>query len=132
MAEDASHLPGVDAATLGPMVQINFRLADGTHPVSADATQLELAILNLAINARDAMPGGGKLTISTTACTLKDDGELPPGDYIRIGVTDTGAGMTPVIVSPMPTGGCSRTEIGLPSRMVRVTLLPSSMVVDTR
>ena len=85
--------------TLGPMIQINYDLGECGQPVSADPTQLELAILNLAINARDAMTGGGELRIATAPCTLKDDPELAPGDYVRIAVTDTGGGMTAEVAS---------------------------------
>jgi CheY-like chemotaxis protein len=85
--------------TLGPMIDIGFSLGDSTHPVSADPMQLELAILNLAINARDAMPGGGKLKIWTADYTISNDPELAPGQYVQISVTDTGAGMTPEVAA---------------------------------
>lgn len=83
--------------TLGPSVTIELRLEGGEVPVLADATQLELAIMNLAINARDAMPSGGTLAIATEAVTLEDDAELPAGQYLMISVTDTGAGMPPEV-----------------------------------
>jgi CheY-like chemotaxis protein len=83
--------------TLGPMVDISFQFGDTSDPVAADPTQLELAILNLAINARDAMPGGGRLKISTADCTITNDPELAPGNYIQIIVADTGSGMTPEV-----------------------------------
>ncbi|MBV8743743.1 MAG: hypothetical protein JO134_01730 [Xanthobacteraceae bacterium] len=67
-------------------------------PFLSERTQLELAILNLAINARDAMPEGGALTISVRSVRIESDGELTPGDYVRISVTDTGSGMKPEIV----------------------------------
>lgn len=79
--------------TLGPMVQLSLDLhADGT--VLSDPTQLEMAILNLAINARDAMPEGGELTICTRPFRIQNDPELEPGDYIELAVRDTGVGMT--------------------------------------
>jgi CheY-like chemotaxis protein len=62
-------------------------------PVMADPTQLELAVLNLAINARDAMPDGGVLTFCTTARKIADDAELEDGDYVELAVRDTGTGM---------------------------------------
>jgi two-component system NtrC family sensor kinase len=71
----------------------------GLWPVEADATELEAAILNLALNARDAMPGGGKLTVEASNAYLDEaycrrhDG-LKPGQYVQIAVTDTGTGMT--------------------------------------
>jgi signal transduction histidine kinase len=62
--------------------------------VLVDANQLELALLNLALNARDAMPAGGKLTISASAQTnAAADSSLPRGDYLRIKIVDTGVGM---------------------------------------
>ncbi|HWD50721.1 MAG TPA: ATP-binding protein, partial [Rhizomicrobium sp.] len=65
----------------------------GKQAVLGDETQLEMAVLNLAINARDAMPDGGKLSISTKSRTLSDDAELAPGDYVELSVSDTGSGM---------------------------------------
>ena len=62
-------------------------------PVMADPTQLELAILNLAINARDAMSDGGVLTISTKVKRIDGDPELEDGDYIELTIGDTGTGM---------------------------------------
>ena len=63
-----------------------------------DANQLELALLNLALNARDAMPNGGKLNITAMGETKAEssagpDSRLPPGDYLRISIADTGSGM---------------------------------------
>ena len=65
--------------------------------VRADKVQLENAILNLAVNARDAMNGRGDLTIATGAAALPEGavGELPAGDYVTVAVTDTGCGMSP-------------------------------------
>lgn len=78
--------------TLGEKVRLETRLADGAWPVCADAPQLENAILNLAINGRDAMPGGGVLTIATANCA-DDDGE-----HVLIKVSDTGHGMAPEVI----------------------------------
>jgi two-component system cell cycle sensor histidine kinase/response regulator CckA len=82
-------------------VQCNFqRGKDGMH-TKVDPGQLTQIILNLVVNARDAMPGGGCLALETSAVTIapaEDHGctseELPPGDYVRINVTDNGSGMT--------------------------------------
>lgn len=85
--------------TLGPLIDIFLDLDSDRVPVLADATQLEMAVLNLAINARDAMPNGGKLTIATRAVDILSDAELQRGQYVELSVTDTGAGMPPDVVS---------------------------------
>jgi CheY-like chemotaxis protein len=87
------------ARTLGPMIRLQLELAAGQLAVMSDATQLEMAVLNLAINARDAMPGGGALTIGTALRELGDESALAPGWYAEISVTDTGVGMTPEVVA---------------------------------
>ena len=84
--------------TLGEHVEIELKLADDLWPALADSGQVENSLLNLAINARDAMPDGGKLTIETTNVHLDDDyasnnAEVAPGDYVMMAVTDTGTGM---------------------------------------
>lgn len=83
---------------LGEMVQIETVLAAGLWPANIDAAQLENAILNLAVNARDAMPGGGKLTLETANTFLdpayaKAHQDVTSGQYVMIAVTDTGEGM---------------------------------------
>jgi len=77
---------------LGADVELVTLLGEGLAPVSADRGQLEQVLVNLAVNARDAMPAGGTLAIATTDVTLPD-GELPPGDYVRLSVADTGIGI---------------------------------------
>lgn len=79
--------------SLGPLVRLQLQVDDAAIPVLADATQLELAILNLAINAKDAMPEGGKLSIWLHPRQLKGDPELPDGQYLEVCVADTGTGM---------------------------------------
>jgi signal transduction histidine kinase len=78
--------------SLGPNVELVVDVPAGLPPVQVDPNQIELAILNLAINARDAMPGGGKIHIA-----LEREGDLPrngrPSGYLRLSVTDTGCGM---------------------------------------
>jgi len=84
--------------TIGVAIQLETDLAADLDPVQADQTQLELAILNLALNARDAMPDGGRLILSTRQVSLAI-GELgeQPGEFVEIGVTDTGIGMPPEV-----------------------------------
>jgi CheY-like chemotaxis protein len=84
--------------TLGEPVAIETVLAGGLWRTLADPNQLESALLNLAVNARDAMPDGGKLTIETANTYLDDayaahQGEVLPGQYVMIAVSDTGTGM---------------------------------------
>ncbi len=85
--------------TLGERVAVEMVLSGGLWPLCADPQQLENALLNLAINARDAMPDGGKLTIEASNAALDDQyaanhAEVAPGQYVLIAVTDTGSGMT--------------------------------------
>jgi PAS domain S-box-containing protein len=84
--------------TIGETIDLAIVAADDLWCTLCDPNQLESALLNLAINARDAMPDGGKLTIVTTNARLDgvtaDTPALSPGDYICIGVTDTGTGMS--------------------------------------
>jgi signal transduction histidine kinase/CheY-like chemotaxis protein len=85
--------------SLGTEIALRTMLADVGGGVTADPTQLELAILNLAINARDAMPDGGTLTIATSRCTVSGDAELADGDYVEVAVSDTGVGMTAAVAA---------------------------------
>jgi PAS domain S-box-containing protein len=90
--------------TIGENIAVETVLAGGLWRVEIDAHQLESALLNLAVNARDAMPEGGKLTIETANAHL-DDGyadkypELTSGQYVAVCVTDTGAGMSAEVIS---------------------------------
>jgi PAS domain S-box-containing protein len=78
---------------LGPGIAKKFELDESMIPVMADPTQLEVAILNLAINARDAMPDGGVLTFSTKLVEIDSDPDLSRGKYIELCISDTGTGM---------------------------------------
>jgi signal transduction histidine kinase/CheY-like chemotaxis protein len=85
--------------SLGETVGLDIREGDGLWPVEADPVQLEAALLNLAVNARDAMPQGGRLTIETGHALLDENycrahEELVPGEYVHIAVSDTGTGMS--------------------------------------
>lgn len=84
---------GLLARTLGEDVSIEMRLATDLWPVAADKAQMEASLLNLAINARDAMEGGGALLIETSNATFEGHGRVRAGDYVVLAVTDTGTGM---------------------------------------
>ena len=81
--------------SIGPLIQIETEFAADLWPAHVDANQLELALLNLAVNARDAMPEGGRLTLSAHNATVvaAADDALDAGDYVCLAVADTGAGM---------------------------------------
>ncbi|WP_159348075.1 PAS domain-containing protein [Roseomonas harenae] len=86
--------------TLGEQIGLETLLDTALWPAHTDANQLESAILNLAINARDAMPDGGHLYIATGRETLEADGkEVAAGDYVAIRVSDTGVGMPPDVLA---------------------------------
>ena len=91
------------ARTLGEDIEMKIPLAGDLWEAFADAAQLESAILNLALNARDAMPNGGALSIATANVSLTEESrvataEVEPGDYVTISVTDDGEGMPPTVV----------------------------------
>jgi len=83
---------------LGPGINKEYDLDEALMPVMADPTQLEVAILNLAINARDAMPDGGVLTFSSRTLDVAGDAELEDGEYVQLCISDTGTGMPPEVV----------------------------------
>jgi PAS domain S-box-containing protein len=89
------------SSTIGPQIRVTVDAPDDLPWASADANQLEMAILNLAVNARDAMPGGGSLTISASSATDRDSpaAALRPGAYVRLTVADTGGGMDEVTLA---------------------------------
>lgn len=87
--------------TLGGMVELEWRLADPVSPVYADTSQLELALMNLIINARDAMPEGGVVTVAAEDREITEQvgrTGLKPGRYVVIGVGDTGCGIAPEMI----------------------------------
>jgi len=83
------------ASTSGPQIEVMIDLPDRLPAAKADPNQLEMAVLNLSVNARDAMPDGGTLTLSAGAETAAPGhpAKLRPGDYVRFSVADTGVGM---------------------------------------
>ncbi len=88
--------------TLGRRIAVEFKPGEGLWPVFVDPGQIEHALLNLAINARDAMPDGGTITIATDNVDTPQEAaarDLPAGPYVRTRVRDTGAGMTPEVLA---------------------------------
>ncbi len=89
--------------TVGPAIAIETMAAGGLWPTLVDPGQLENALLNLSINARDAMPDGGKITVETANKWLDQraarERDLPPGQYVSLCVSDTGTGMTPEVIA---------------------------------
>jgi signal transduction histidine kinase/CheY-like chemotaxis protein len=86
--------------TIGDQIRVELHKDAGGWAIFVDRHQMENAILNLCVNARDAMDGRGTLTIATSRATLEEGeiGECPAGDYILISVGDTGCGMTPEVL----------------------------------
>ena len=90
--------------TMGPAITVEPMVGSaGLWPTLVDAGQLENALLNLCINARDAMPDGGRLTIETANRWMDErmarERDLPPGQYVSLCVSDSGAGMTPDVIA---------------------------------
>lgn len=96
----------------GPTIELKFDVPEQLPPVMVDTNQIELAVLNLVVNARDAMPNGGTLTISTAVVRVTADDDLAPGTYIRLSVCDTGQGMDPETLSKATEPFFSTKELG--------------------
>src|SRR4029078_7036600 len=83
---------------IGEHIEIALVPAPDLPMTVADRSQLEQVIMNLVVNAREAMPGGGRLTIETTKVALESSSfhreEVVPGEYVQLAISDTGAGMT--------------------------------------
>jgi PAS domain S-box-containing protein len=99
-----SNMSDLLCRTIGESIKIETILAAGLWKTFVDANQLESALINLGINARDAMPEGGKLTIETGNTYLDDEyarlnAEVNPGQYVLIAVTDSGYGMAPEVIA---------------------------------
>jgi signal transduction histidine kinase/CheY-like chemotaxis protein len=113
--------------TLGGDIQVDVRCSSDLWPVLVDETQLQTALLNVALNARDAMPSGGRLIIATYNAHVESADAAPhpevaPGDYVVIDISDTGAGMPPDILArifePFFTTKCPGKGTGLGLSMV--------------
>lgn len=87
------------ARTLGPGIEIGTEIPASLPPILVDENQLELALLNLAVNAKDAMPQGGRLTISADAADGRQNASLEPGRYVRLSLKDSGIGMDTATLS---------------------------------
>jgi CheY-like chemotaxis protein len=103
--------------SLGELIELQIVVAPGLWRVEADPNQLESAILNLAVNARDAMPAGGKLVIETANARLDEKyaashAEVPAGQYVMIAVTDSGTGMSKTVVDRVFEPFYTTKEIG--------------------
>ena len=102
---------------IGEKVKLDLVHGRDLWPVKVDVSQFEQVVVNLAVNARDAMPDGGKLTVRTGNVTSEESGHLaykgmPPADYVRIDITDTGSGIPPDIVDKIFEPFFSTKEVG--------------------
>ena len=115
-AKSLTELVGGMAALLersvGPAIELRFEWPPDLPPALVDANQIELALLNLAVNSRDAMPGGGLLTIAVDRSRSEGPGDLAPGDYLRLRVSDTGHGMDAVTLKKAAEPFFSTKELG--------------------
>ncbi len=100
LSETVGELEPLLRRTLPADIELSASLAPGLWPVMVDPGRLEQVLMNLAVNARDAMPRGGKLTIALANRTINKASEVrPAGDYVSITVTDTGSGISPEILN---------------------------------
>jgi signal transduction histidine kinase len=127
LSEVVEHLSRMLQGVLGSHIALRVRCAEGVPPIHADRAQLEQAITSLAINAREAMPRGGELTIEVDAVALDSDYcdahiSATPGEYVRLSVTDTGIGipknLLPRVFEPFFTARDVPTAGGLGLSMV--------------
>src|SRR5690242_1333969 len=127
--------------TIGATVRIETILESNLWQATADPSQIESVILNLAVNARDAMPNGGRLTITTANVANADKGkpaELPQGEYVSVSVSDTGTGMTADVLrkafepffTTKPVG--SGTGLGLSQVYGIAKQTGGTVVIDTQ
>jgi PAS domain S-box-containing protein len=114
MEELARAVTQLLAHTLGGLVRLDWKVADNTWPAYADATQLELALMNLIINARDAMPDGGTISVCAHSRSIGSDNALglAPGDYVVLGVEDQGSGIPRDIIERVTEPFFTTKEVG--------------------
>jgi CheY-like chemotaxis protein/anti-sigma regulatory factor (Ser/Thr protein kinase) len=113
--------------TVGDTIVVETILGSGVWPTYVDVSQLENAIVNLVVNARDAMPDGGRITIETANASLDEAysrqfGDVAPGQYVLLSVTDTGTGISPdhlsKVFEPFFTTKSAQTRTGLGLAMI--------------
>ena len=115
--EIVSRAGGMLQRTIGEDIEVKLSLSAGLWPAIADPSQIEDVILNLAVNARDAMPNGGRLLIETTNTHLDEayasqNIEVTAGDYVSVEVSDTGSGMPPDVVDRVFEPFFTTKEVG--------------------
>ncbi|TCU52895.1 PAS domain S-box-containing protein [Novosphingobium sp. PhB57] len=128
------------ASTTGPQIEVVVEVAEDLPLAKADPNQLEMALLNLSVNARDAMPDGGTLRISAISerISARHHSRLPPGEYIRISVADTGIGMDDATLARaiepfFSTKGVGRgTGLGLSMVHGLASQLGGSLAINSR
>ncbi|HUQ13982.1 MAG TPA: response regulator [Novosphingobium sp.] len=104
---------GLVETTLGGTVELTWRFPGDVGHLFVDRAQTELALVNLILNARDAMPGGGTIEVALDAITLTDDGgELAPGDYLAISVSDNGCGIPEALIEKVTEPFFTTKEAG--------------------
>ncbi|MFM0483131.1 ATP-binding protein [Paraburkholderia strydomiana] len=87
-------------ASLGAKVSLVMDIGAGVWPMRVDVAELELALINIAVNARDAMPNGGRFTVRATNITFRHEDGFPlTGDFVQVSLEDTGAGMAPEVLA---------------------------------
>jgi two-component system cell cycle sensor histidine kinase/response regulator CckA len=143
VSEVVGELQKMLGRTLGEHIELRTALVQSPWSIKADRAQVEQVAMNLAVNARDAMPDGGTLTISTTNCTIEPGSRnaladhIEPGGYVCLEVSDTGIGMPAEVVSKAfepffttkPTG--SGTGLGLATVYGIVTKAGGSVRIDS-
>jgi two-component system, cell cycle sensor histidine kinase and response regulator CckA len=117
LGEVAENLEPMLRRLIGEDIEVLVHARWGLPSVRADRSQIEQVLMNLAVNARDAMPGGGTLTIETRPATLdeayaRNDVELEPGRYVCLSVTDTGTGIPPEIADHLFDPFFTTKEVG--------------------
>ncbi|MGZ8345537.1 MAG: response regulator [Allosphingosinicella sp.] len=102
------------AHTLGGLVQLDWKSQNGIWSAYADSTQLELALMNLIINARDAMPQGGSINVTARNAPAAEGNTLglPPGDYVVIAVRDSGSGIPPHLIEQVTEPFFTTKDVG--------------------